>query len=61
MGGPPRFIRSLDCYGRERWLSVDAICHANIGSRGDWYLTDFTGKKLGTARAADFDPTAYRD
>jgi hypothetical protein len=57
----PRFIKSFDPFGRERWLSIDMIGSANVGKLGDWYLSDFTGKKLGTAKPTDFDPSAYRD
>jgi hypothetical protein len=61
MDDPPRFIRSQDPYGRLRWLSVDMIGSANVGSLGDWFLTDFSGRKLGTAKPEDFDPSLYRD
>jgi hypothetical protein len=61
MRNAPRFIRSADNYGRERWLSIDAIGSCNVGSGGDWYLSDFMGKKLGTAKPADFKPENYED
>lgn len=61
MANAPRFIKSLDTYGRERWLSIDAIGHANIGPGGDWFLTGFDGKKLGTAKPVEFDPSLYLD